>query len=64
MTECPAFPGSPRCPESICDCFIETHPDDPLGPHPEDFVVTFPDPPADLLTDLLTEDHTEAKDCE
>lgn len=48
--ECPAFPGSPRCPESICDCFIETHPDDPLGPHPEDFVVTFPD--------------LKAKDCE
>lgn len=81
MTECPAYPGEPRCPESICDCFIDTHPDDPLGLHPEDFVVmgrcVVVNPadqpvgadmfeiPDDLLTDLLTEDHTtEAKDCE
>lgn len=31
--------GGPRCPESICDCFIETHPDEPTGLHPEMFVV-------------------------
>lgn len=31
--------GGPRCPESICDCFIETHPDDPTGLHPEMFIV-------------------------
>lgn len=31
--------GGPRCPESICDCFIETHPEDPLGLYPEDFIV-------------------------
>lgn len=48
MTDCPL--GGPRCPESICDCFIDTHPDDPLGLHPEDFIVTFPVP--------------KAKDCE
>lgn len=39
MTECPAFPGQPRCPESICDCFIDTYPDDPMGLHPEAFIV-------------------------
>lgn len=34
--------GGPRCPESICDCFIESHPDDPLGLHPEDYAVRVP----------------------
>ena len=38
--ECPL--GGPRCPESICDCFIETHPEDPLGLYPEDFTVGTP----------------------
>jgi hypothetical protein len=38
--QCPyAPPGLARCPESICDCFIDTHPDDPFGLHPEDFIV-------------------------
>ncbi len=31
--------GGPRCPESICDCFIDQYPDDPLGLHPEAFIV-------------------------
>lgn len=42
MTEfkCPFAPmGRTRCPEWRCDCFIETHPDDPFGLHPEDFIV-------------------------
>ena len=42
MRECPGMPGAPRCPETRCDCFIDTHPDDPLGLHPEVFVVTEP----------------------
>lgn len=38
--QCPhAPPGDKRCPPSICDCFIDTHPDDPFGLHPEDFAV-------------------------
>lgn len=37
---CPyAEPGQRRCPPSICDCFIDTHPDDPFGLHPDDFLV-------------------------
>jgi hypothetical protein len=28
-----------RCPEWRCDCFINTHPDDPFGLHPEDCIV-------------------------
>lgn len=40
MTSCPL--GGPRCPESICDCFIDTHPDSPLDLHPEDFAVKVP----------------------
>lgn len=40
MAECPAFPGSPRCSPSICDCFIDIYPDDdPGGIHPEAFIV-------------------------
>lgn len=35
--ECPL--GGPRCPEAICDCFIDLYPDDPLGLHPEAFLV-------------------------
>lgn len=35
--ECPL--GGPRCHEAICDCFVETHPADPLGLHPEAYVV-------------------------
>lgn len=31
--------GQARCPEWRCDCFIESHPDDPFGLHPEDFHV-------------------------
>lgn len=34
--------GGPRCPRSICDCFIEEYPDDPLGLHPEAFMVATP----------------------
>lgn len=37
---CPhADPGQDRCPEWRCDCFIKTHPNDPFGLHPEDFIV-------------------------
>lgn len=42
-TQCPL--GGPRCPESICDCFIEQYPDDPMGLHPEAFVVMTPNGP-------------------
>lgn len=35
--------GGRRCPESICDCFIEHFPDAPLGMHPEMFIVGKPD---------------------
>lgn len=38
--ECPM--GGPRCPEAICDCFIEQFPDDMEqagGLHPEFFTV-------------------------
>ena len=31
--------GGRRCPEAICDCFVDLYPDDPLGIHPEAFVV-------------------------
>lgn len=31
--------GDTRCPASICDCFIYTHPDSPRDLHPEAFVV-------------------------
>jgi hypothetical protein len=35
---CPyADEGKSRC--DTCDCFIDTHPDDPFGLHPEDFLV-------------------------
>lgn len=40
---CPYAPTwAKRCPPSICDCFIETHPDSPFALHPEDFVVKDP----------------------
>lgn len=42
MSECPAMPGTQRCPEWLCDCFIDMFPDDPTGLHPEVFVVGFP----------------------
>jgi hypothetical protein len=29
----------PRCPHGICDCFIDTHPENPGGLYPEDFTV-------------------------
>jgi hypothetical protein len=32
----------PRCPHGICDCFIDTHPENPGGLYPEDFEVSFP----------------------
>lgn len=35
--QCPL--GGPRCHEAICDCWIHTHPADPLGLHPEAYVV-------------------------
>ena len=45
---CPAFgPGSPVCPRSICDCFIDQFPDDmeQAGAiHPEFFEVMPPGP--------------------
>lgn len=42
---CPYAPrGQDRCPQWRCDCFIETHPEDPFGMHPEDFVVGTPSP--------------------
>ena len=44
MPECPGMPGSPRCPTCLCDCFLNTHPDDPLGLHPEAFVIGADDP--------------------
>lgn len=34
-----ADPGTARCPEAICDCFYDSHPEDPFGLHPEDFRV-------------------------
>lgn len=34
--------GGPRCPEWECDCFIDLYPDDPMGIHPEAFVVMVP----------------------
>lgn len=38
MTDlCPL--GGPRCPEAICDCFIDQYPADPLGLHPEAYAV-------------------------
>jgi len=40
--ECPAMPGSRRCPEWLCDCFVDMFPEDPLGLHPEAFVVEWP----------------------
>jgi hypothetical protein len=43
---CPAWgPGSPVCPRSICDCFIDEFPDDMEaagGLHPEFFTVMPP----------------------
>lgn len=40
---CPGLGGTgPRCHPAICDCFIDTHPEDPSGIHPEDFVVSMP----------------------
>lgn len=35
--QCPL--GGPRCHEAICDCFIDQYPTDPLGLHPEAYVV-------------------------
>lgn len=49
MTEqyCPAYgPGSPVCPRSMCDCFIDQFPDDMEAAgalHPEFFTVVAPD---------------------
>lgn len=34
-----AAKGQARCPSWRCDCFIDTHPADPSGLHPEAFVV-------------------------
>lgn len=31
--------GKTRCPQSICDCFIEQFPDSPRELHPEAFIV-------------------------
>lgn len=45
--ECPAMPGSRRCPEWVCDCFIAQFPEDPLGLHPEVFRVG--PPPAEWV---------------
>lgn len=36
-SQCPM--GGERCPEDICDCFIEQFPDNPLGLHPELYTV-------------------------
>ena len=36
---CPWASFGNRCPASICDCFIATHPDDPFGLHPDVFEV-------------------------
>lgn len=42
---CPGMGGTgPRCPRAICDCFIDTHPENPGGLYPEDFVVSFEQP--------------------
>lgn len=39
---CPGMGGTgPRCPPSICDCFIDTHPENPSALRPEAFVITF-----------------------
>jgi hypothetical protein len=38
--QCPhAERGQRACPAWRCDCFVATHPEDPFGFHPEDFVV-------------------------
>jgi hypothetical protein len=38
--QCPhAERGQDRCPAWRCDCFVDLHPDDPFGLHPEAFVV-------------------------
>jgi hypothetical protein len=51
---CPAWgPGSPVCPRSICDCFIDEFPDDMEaagGLHPEFFTVMPPVPDPRLGT--------------
>jgi len=42
--QCPyAEPGERRCPEWLCDCFVDTYPDDPFGLHPEAFRVVWPE---------------------
>lgn len=47
-SECPGMGGTgPRCHEAICDCFIDTHPENPTGLYPQDFIVTFPPKPHD-----------------
>lgn len=64
MSECPAFPGSPRCPASICDCFIDLYPDDPTGLHPEAFIVGdyAPDPTPDLADGRAVSDMADNED--
>jgi hypothetical protein len=39
--------GGERCPESMCDCFIDQYPDDPVNLRPEHFVILFPEPNKD-----------------
>lgn len=47
-TLCPGLGGTgPRCPESICDCFVATHPENPTKLRPEAFTITFPPKPDD-----------------
>lgn len=37
---CPyAEVGLTRCPTWRCDCFIDSYPDDPMGLHPEAYMV-------------------------
>lgn len=42
---CPGNGGTgPRCPEAICDCFIDTHPENPGALRPEYYTVIPPEP--------------------
>lgn len=42
--QCPYAPrGQRRCPEAICDCFVDLYPETPFELHPEAFTVGVPE---------------------